>query len=1415
MDKKLEKVMGQFVTNNNTISTKITNILTKKGSKIIEIIGGTGSGKSFILRNLIQLMKDGNLQFDVYFPRVFQYNHFKQVLQLITGIDDEAYINIIDASEKFNFENKYDLFYFLTEHLNKKKLLKSKNILVYEDFYLDEYTRDFIKYIIQYATKHNIQFIMFTRTDTFPFSKKITIEVPGKEQIVDILQSVLPKKESSKISESEIIHNISGGNLSIVDYIINNLLSKNQSFDFDSFLKKKIDLEMIYTQHINELNAKQRKLLFVILLLDTKATEDQIKSVSKLNAVAKDLNALLKLRLIMELDGKYFLKKTSVIKKYFEDLPQKERAEFSHNIVESIEPEFGNEICILLGDTSSEYFESCISSFSKLNDYRSLIHIYKLYIKQISDPVKSIEILLNLGRANRILGKLDIAAENFRKALKLAVEKSIPLGEVVYGLAEALYTMNSSAFALEVLKKYTADPDDNELILKTNLLKSDILLDLENMDEVIELAEQAPQIADKIKDSNVSLKMKADFRKLKGKIAYHLDDWKKAENEFNEAEKLYFKINNIEGLAAIYNNLGVLSMFQGEMKNAEKLYQKSLKSEKERYNLSGISTSQSNLGSLYEDRGEYKKSLKCLNEALYIQLLLNDRDQIPNIYLNIGVSYMDNGEYAKAEEAFNNSLEISLEYNMFKNVIPALNNLGALFFKSGNFEKAIDYYEQAIKKSQDSNFSEGMIKSYNNIGELYEKRGEYNLAHEYYSKSIELLPGITDDYMKAELYGNMGSVLTSLHKFKEAYVYLVESYDFFKSLSAKDKMIEGALNQASYFIETRNYESANYYLDSAQKLAEEIENDYYLGKCSHLCSLLETDDRKKALDLLRSAIEFFVKSNSNVELAKANYDFASLLLEEEDWEQALQILNDNNDLIKGLGAIKILERNDILIKKVTKKYSVELKESKVQETMLNKFYEITQELNGITNFDVLIDSALDKLVDFADAEGGVFTLYNNKMVKDSWEYVILKGLTGGDDDLPKFMKLVDDAFMEGSSHNFKQPHFAPEYNNIILFPLIVRNDKKGVVCLFTKHGSHYFTERMFNLISALCNQIVVIVENISYENLQRSHESIREELASTSTFANIIGKSKKIQEIFRMIEKIKNTPTSVLLEGPSGTGKELIARAIHYNSNRRNKKFVAQYCGALPETLLESELFGHVKGSFTGATHDKKGLFEVADGGTFFLDEIADISLSTQVKLLRFLQEGEIKRVGSTQTHTVDVRVICATNVSLKEKVDSGEFRLDLFYRLNVIKVDVPSLQDRKSDIPLLAVHFLDKYCQKIDKKVNGITEEAMKYLMNYIWPGNIRQLENEIERAVTLSEVESSIKSSDLSEEIFHYKQHTETVHLLENRSMKDAVEKLEKEMILKALDEHDDNQTKAAKALSLSRQGLIKKMQRYGIRK
>jgi len=701
------------------------------------------------------------------------------------------------------------------------------------------------------------------------------------------------------------------------------------------------------------------------------------------------------------------------------------------------------------------------------------------------------------------------------------------------------------------------------------------------------------------------------------------------------------------------------------------------------------------------------------------------------------------------------------------------------------------------------------------MGELYEKRGEFNLAHEFYEHGLDLLPKLSDDFLKAELYGNLGSVLTCLHKFKEAYKYIVESYDFFKGLNVKKEIIEGSLKQAFYFLQTRNFESANYYLGAALKIAEEMDDDYQVGKCYYLQSFLEKNEPDKALKILKSAIEKFAKTKNNFELALANYEYAYLLFEKEEWEQSLQILNENKKIVKKYGAIKFLEKNDILIQKINKKYAVELKESKHQETLLSNFYEITQNLNEITDFDILIETALDKLVDFAEADGGIFCLYHNQLVKDYWEYMILNNFSTDDKDFDNLVNIIMETFNKNESQNFKQPHFAPEYNNIISFPLSIRNEKKGVICLFTKHDTYYFTEKKINLLSALCNQIIVIVENISYSSLQKSHEVIREELAAKTSFSNIIGKSDKIQNIFRIIEKIKDTPTTILLEGPSGTGKELIARAIHFNSNRRNKKFVAQYCGALPETLLESELFGHIKGSFTGATHDKKGLFEIADGGTFFLDEIADISLSTQAKLLRFLQEGEIKRVGSTRTEKVDVRVICATNVSLKEKVDQGDFRLDLFYRLNVIKIDVPSLSERKSDVPLLAIHFLDKYNKKVGKSVNGITDEALKYMINYEWPGNIRQLENEIERAVTLAENDSFIRPSDLSGEIFHFQEISETINLLDTKSLKDAVENLEKQMIINILDETGWNQTQAAKKLGLSRQGLIKKIQRYRLEK
>jgi DNA-binding NtrC family response regulator len=268
------------------------------------------------------------------------------------------------------------------------------------------------------------------------------------------------------------------------------------------------------------------------------------------------------------------------------------------------------------------------------------------------------------------------------------------------------------------------------------------------------------------------------------------------------------------------------------------------------------------------------------------------------------------------------------------------------------------------------------------------------------------------------------------------------------------------------------------------------------------------------------------------------------------------------------------------------------------------------------------------------------------------------------------------------------------------------------------------------------NELSIHISKAQRENLLlRENRLLRLEVRKKFEFKNIIGKSRPMQEVFSLIEKVAPSNSTVIIYGGSGTGKELVAKAIHYNSSRADKPFIPFNCGAIPETLVESELFGHTKGAFTGAIQAKRGLFEEANGGTLFLDEISIILPSVQVKLLRVLQEKEVMKVGSTERTKIDVRMIAATNENLETNVRKGIFREDLFYRLHVFPILLPDLRDRKEDIPLLAYHFLDLYTKENQKQIKGISKEAMKLLLEYHWPGNVRELENAVERAVVMAD--------------------------------------------------------------------------------
>ena len=339
---------------------------------------------------------------------------------------------------------------------------------------------------------------------------------------------------------------------------------------------------------------------------------------------------------------------------------------------------------------------------------------------------------------------------------------------------------------------------------------------------------------------------------------------------------------------------------------------------------------------------------------------------------------------------------------------------------------------------------------------------------------------------------------------------------------------------------------------------------------------------------------------------------------------------------------------------------------------------------------------------------------------------------------------------------------------------------------------------------------LIIKKAFSQKRIYTDDKNVQKKLKERYRFANIIGKSASMQKIFNLIDKVAKTNTTVLINGESGTGKELIAKAVHFNSLKADKPFVSIDCGALPEDLLESELFGHVKGSFTGAISTKPGLFEVADGGTLFLDEIGETSQAMQAKLLRTLQEREIRPVGATKTIKVDVRIIAATNRNLEEEVKCENFRKDLFYRISVISLFLPRLSARKEDIEALMSHFLKKY-QMPGRPVTTVSKECMDLFLEYNWPGNVRELENAIESAVTLSE-HDKITPDDLPERIKRRAQSGES-ESVDAESLKGKVEQFEKELIAKTMKEVGGNKNLVAKILKMTRRNLDYKIKRYGL--
>lgn len=503
---------------------------------------------------------------------------------------------------------------------------------------------------------------------------------------------------------------------------------------------------------------------------------------------------------------------------------------------------------------------------------------------------------------------------------------------------------------------------------------------------------------------------------------------------------------------------------------------------------------------------------------------------------------------------------------------------------------------------------------------------------------------------------------------------------------------------------------------------------------------------------------------------------------------------------------------------------------------LKLIYEVSTSIHAIKDFDEMLRLVLHKIKEVFKIDGASLALHE----PDRRMFYFIQTLEMQQDGRPNDIEkmhfpdhlgvagwvlrnnrtvLIPDASKDDRIYKeFKLQKGFPT-RSMICVPLRAPKGIIGVLYAINKlEGS--FTKKDSLLLEILSVTLAMAVENAKHygllkqyvNSLEAENRRLMSEVQGRFEVQGLVASSYSMRQLFSLLEKVIDVTTTVLIQGETGTGKELIAKVIHYNGPLKDKPFIAENCGALSESLLESELFGHVKGAFTGAISDKKGLFEMADGGTVLLDEIGETPRAMQVKLLRVLQDGQIRPVGGSHYIKVNVRIIACTNRNLEDEMTQGNFREDLFYRINVFPITIPPLRERKEDIPLLAAHFLEQFAKKFNRPIPRLTSTALELLSSYSWPGNVRELQNEIERAFTLAGSEKEISEACLSNKISESRNELPQDYD-KGGTLQEVTERIEKQMVHEALEKADGNRSHAAGLLGITRQGLLNKIKRYNI--
>ncbi|MCC7431237.1 sigma 54-interacting transcriptional regulator [bacterium] len=928
--------------------------------------------------------------------------------------------------------------------------------------------------------------------------------------------------------------------------------------------------------------------------------------------------------------------------------------------------------------------------------------------------------------------------------------------------------------------------------------KSDILQTTGKIDDALVCLDECLKIA----NENDFPFFLADYEKSAGVIFWRKGEFEKALEFYESSLKRYEKRSDELNSVAVISNIGLVHAARGDYKQAMECYEKKLKISEESGNLLEISKTIGKIAEVQRLLDNYEEATKLYEKQLKIAEENGFKTEISNASGNIALVFYTKGDFEKALEFTEKQLKIDESIGNKEGMGRAFNELGNIFWKKGDYKKAIYFYEKCIKISDEINNKIISSAALTNVGILQMEEGNYEQSILTLTKALNFNEKIGNKQLLAVINGNIAEAFTKQNSFEKALEFYEKSITFSQELKSRYLLSFWLIDKARILFYLKDFSQAEIFALEGLNFANEIQNHEQIFKGKVLLAKIyfAKGDKKQAEKELTNLLE---KTENETEKAELHYELWQLTKNEEHSRKAFSLYKK---LYEKTPNIEFKNRFTELDRRNQKPFV-----SEIQNLHSELLISLVQFLNPETAFSELLRFLTEKC-----EANSCEILVRNQETNEFEISAISPNLKNDEIDFSQsiLMKSIEkneplciENAVESPDFNQNVSILGKPFLSVITVPMRVNNTLHGALYLDRKNFElGPFSEKDLENVQKIADVLTPLL--IRQEELRRFRVQ-----AKINNLGMFTGNSKKMQEVYKQIEKAARTNSTVYVYGESGTGKELVSRALHELSSRCSKPFIPVNCAAIPKDLAESEFFGHEKGAFSGAIFSKRGKFELADGGTLLLDEIAELPLELQAKLLRVIQDREIWKVGGQKSVPVNIKIIVATNKDLEEEVAKGSFRQDLFYRLNVLKINLPPLRERQEDISLLAYYFLGKF----KSEISGFTTESLLALQENQWLGNIRELENLIEKAVVQHEGTSPITLRELFPQKVSLKQkQTEQQTIFPGQFPKGANldEKLaisEKIIVIESLENNLGNKSKTASELGITRMRLDRIVERH----